>query len=113
MCAGDKSIFTFVDSRFAIALVGKNCQIVVFLSSPLHPTIGGGGGGVLGGLWPVRARNKAAGGQTGCDTASCDQTWDSGHPFIWHKKYNPPQHTKIGTGLWVGGDLTISGANLE
>ena len=45
MCAGDKSVFTFVDSRFGIALVGKNCQIVVFLSSPLHPTIWGAGGG--------------------------------------------------------------------
>ena len=50
MCAGDKSIFTFVDSRFAIALVGKNCQIVVFLSPPLPPTMGGGGGGVRGAL---------------------------------------------------------------
>ena len=51
MCAGDKSVFTFVDSRFGIALVGKNCQIVVFLSSPLHPTIwGAGGGGIRGAL---------------------------------------------------------------
>ena len=50
MCAGDKSTFTFVDSRFAIALIGKNCQIVVFLNSPLHPTIWGAGGGVRGAL---------------------------------------------------------------